>query len=277
MYRIVASDMDETLLNSAHEVPAANIEAMRELRELGCLFVPASGRSYVSVMESLASVPPELLEGSYAITYNGGSLNRIGEPEPLVSHELPFSRVSALFDYGVNQPVSMHVYEVSGKVWTWALQPEERDYLDRHMAHEPLRGPSIDFLRGVPLAKILYCIPNGSFELHRIAHDMPAEVRGKTDITYSSSRYLEFVPAGVNKGTGLVKLAELLGVDIADTIACGDSANDRSMVEAAGVGVAVANAVDRLGEHADYLARSTNNDGILAEVVERLVRPAASR
>ena len=45
MYRLVASDMDETFLDSGHEVPETNIEAIRELRKLGCLFVPASGRA----------------------------------------------------------------------------------------------------------------------------------------------------------------------------------------------------------------------------------------
>lgn len=58
MYRLVASDMDETFLDSGHEVPETNIEALRELRKLGCLFVPASGRAYGSVMESLHAIPP---------------------------------------------------------------------------------------------------------------------------------------------------------------------------------------------------------------------------
>lgn len=275
MYRIVASDMDETLLNHEHEVPQANIDAIRKMRELGCLFVPASGRSYVSVMESLRNVPYELLDGSYLISYNGGCINRIGEEQPLVSISMGFDRIAGLFAYGVTLPVSMHVYELAGKVWTWALQPLEKDYLDSHMAYEPLPEPSIEFLRDVPLAKILYCIPDGPDELRAIEASMPADLKKGCDVTFSSSRYLEFVPEGVSKGNGLRKLAELLGIDLADTIACGDAENDASMVEAAGVGVAVANAVDGLGERADYFARSTCNDGILAEVFEKFVLPAA--
>ncbi|WP_165443525.1 HAD family hydrolase [Olsenella sp. Marseille-P4559] len=50
--------MDQTFLGSDHKVPQANIEAIRQMRELGCLFVPASGRAYGSVMDSIATVPP---------------------------------------------------------------------------------------------------------------------------------------------------------------------------------------------------------------------------
>ncbi|MGI6230886.1 MAG: Cof-type HAD-IIB family hydrolase [Tractidigestivibacter sp.] len=274
MFRIVASDMDQTLLDHSHKVPQANIDAIRKMRELGCLFVPASGRSYVSVMESLESVPFELLDGSYLISYNGGCVNRIGDEEPLVKNSLPFDRVAQLFAYGLTQPVSMHVYELAGKVWTWALQPLEERYLNGHMAYEPLKTPSIEFLRDVPLAKILYCIPNGSEKLRAIDSSMPSEIKQGCDVTFSSGRYLEFVPEGVNKGSGLRTLAKLLGIDMTDTIACGDAANDESMVRAAGVGVAVANAVDGLGERADYFAHSTCDDGILAEVVEKFVQPS---
>lgn len=115
MYRLVASDMDQTFLGSDHKVPQANIEAIRQMRELGCLFVPASGRAYGSVMDSIATVPPELLEGSYLISYNGGCLNRIGDPKPLYYHTLPHQKAEALFRYGMDlNCVSLHVYEASG-------------------------------------------------------------------------------------------------------------------------------------------------------------------
>jgi Cof subfamily protein (haloacid dehalogenase superfamily) len=276
MYKLVASDMDETFLGSDHEVPQANIKAIRELRRLGCLFVPASGRAYGSVMESLATIPPELLRGSYVISYNGGCLNRVGDPEPLSYHTLPHAKVDALYRYGIALGcVSMHVYEVSGKVWAWHLQPEEVDYLAGHMGYEPTDEPTLDFLADVPLAKMLYCIPDGADRLRQVEKDMPQDLKAGTSTTFSSGRYLEFNPEGVDKGAGLRKLAELLGIDLAQTIAVGDAANDASMVEAAGVGVCVANARDGLDQVANYRAASTNDDGVLKEILEKIVRPAA--
>ena len=275
MYRLVASDMDETFLDSGHEVPETNIEAIRELRKLGCLFVPASGRAYGSVMESLHAIPPELLEGSYLISYNGGCLNRIGDAEPLSYHTLPHEKAEALYAYGIKLGcVSMHVYEVSGKVWGWNLQPEEVDYLAGHMDIEPTDATSLDFLKDVPIAKMLYCIPDGTEELQRIEREMPEELKRGTSTTFSSGRYLEFNPEGVNKGQGLRNLAKLLHIDLAETIAVGDAANDASMVDAAGVGVCVANARDGLDRIADYRAASTNDDGVMKEILEKIVRPA---
>ncbi len=276
VYRLVASDMDQTLLDSNHEVPQANIDAMREMRKLGCLFVPASGRAYGSVMESLAKVPYELLDGSYLISYNGGCINRIGDDEPLTYHTLPFEKIDALFRYGLQFPeVSFHIYEVSGQVWAWNLQADEVAYLEGHMGYTNMSSPSLEFLRDVPLAKMLYCIPDGMPALRKIEQEMPASLKEGTSTTYSSGRYLEFNPVGVDKGSGLRQLAQMLGIDLADTIACGDAANDESMVVAAGVGVAVSNAIDGLGEKADYFAKSSNDDGILKEVVDQFVRPAA--
>ena len=77
----------------------------------------------------------------------------------------------------------------------------------------------------------------------------------------------------VNKGLGIRNLAELLGCSTDDAIACGDAANDTTMLEAAGVGVAVANAIDGLAGVADYVAASTCDDGVLAEVLRELILP----
>ncbi|MEE1158940.1 MAG: HAD family hydrolase, partial [Atopobiaceae bacterium] len=86
MYRLVATDMDETFLASDHTIPQANVDAILAMREKGVLFVPASGRAYGSIMSSLRTLPPACLEDSYVISYNGGCINRVGEDEPLISH-----------------------------------------------------------------------------------------------------------------------------------------------------------------------------------------------
>lgn len=277
MFKIVASDMDETFLASDHSVPQANVEAIARLRDLGCLFVPASGRAYRSVMGSIAAVPPQLMEGSYVVSYNGGCINRYGDPTPLTSHSLPFGRVEALFAHACSLGLCSHIYEVSGRVWINRIPEAEAGYLAGHMEYTPFDGDSIDFLRDVPLAKILYCLPHGMDRLRQVLAQMPASLTEGTSPTFSSGRYLEFNPQGVDKGAGLRRLAGLLGVGMDQVVACGDAANDIPMVEAAGVGVAVANAADGLPQVASYLAHSSNDDGIIAEVADRIVAPANQR
>ncbi len=271
MYQIVATDMDETFLDFDHKIPRANVDAILRMREQGVLFVPASGRAYGSIMESLAELPAACLDGSYVISYNGGCINRVGENEPLVSTRMAYSTILDLFDYAVDAgELGMHIYAVDGRVWGWNLTDSEKEYLAGHMDIELLEGDSIEFLRDVPLAKCLYVYENLDL-LHELSLAIDPKLIEGLSTTFSSGRYYEFNPAGVDKGRGLRTLADLLGVDLANTIACGDSANDMAMIEAAGVGVVVSNATPDAKAIADYCARSSCDEGVFAEVWEQFL------
>ncbi|MBR3328798.1 MAG: HAD family phosphatase [Atopobiaceae bacterium] len=271
MYRVVATDMDETFLAADHTIPQANVEAILRMRELGVLFVPASGRAYGSIMNSLRDLPPACLEGSYVISYNGGCINRAGESEPIMSHRISYDTVKALFDYAVYAgDIGMHIYTIDGEVWGWNLTDSELAYLDGHMDIQVFDGTSIEFLRDVPLAKCLYVYEDLDL-LHELSLAMDPALTEGLSTTFSSGRYYEFNPSGVDKGAGLLALCELLGIDPAQTIACGDSANDMAMLEAAGVGVVVSNASDDALAIADYRATSSCSDGVFAEVLREFI------
>lgn len=273
MYKLVATDMDETFLGFDHTVPQANVDAILRMRELGVLFVPASGRAYGSIMESLRTLPPECLRDSYVISYNGGCINRVGEDEPLVSNSIDFEVVRRLFDYAAYiGDVGMHIYTQAGEAWGWGITEGELDYLRGHMELRLFEEDDVEFLRDVPLSKCLYVYERLDL-LHELALAMPPELTEGLSTTFSSGRYYEFNPAGVDKGSGLRELADRLGIDIADTIACGDSANDMAMLEVAGLGIAVSNATPDTVAVSDYQAQSSCQDGVFAEVLERFIEP----
>ncbi len=276
MYRIVASDMDETFLAHDHSIPQANIDAIRRMRELGCLFVPSSGRPYRSIMHSIEAIPAELMEGSYVVSYNGGCINRYGDDRPLISNHLPMDLVRRLYDYGVSHGVGFHIYNQEGHVWGAHNVQAEHDYLRGHMPLDERDDDTLAYLEGETISKILYVLPDGLEELHAMLDAMPPELVESTDTTFSSGRYLEFNPKGVNKGAGLRILAYMLEVDIDDVIACGDSLNDLPMIEAAGVGVAARNCTDNVEKSAQLFAESTCDDGILMEVLQKVIEPAAA-
>lgn len=270
-YKIVASDLDQTFLNDSHEIPQANVEGIRRLRQMGCLFVPASGRSYKSIMRTFRHLPPELLEGSYVISYNGGCVNRVGQDQPLVSHRLPFERARALFAYGQERGLCMHVYTVTGDLWIYNMVPKEHDYLEGFEVYDLRSDRTLDFARDIPLIKVLYVIPGDLEGLHALREGMPRDITDGTETTYSSQRYLEFIPQGISKGGGLSDLADYLGLDLAQTIACGDAENDVQMLRTAGVGVAVATADPAAAAAADYQTKTGYDQGILPEVIERFL------
>lgn len=270
MYRFVASDMDETFLDHSHNIPEANVRAVRRLTELGVPFVPCSGRPYGSVLGSLGPVR-DCLEGGYVISYNGACINRVGDEEPLQAHDMPFSTIRALFEHGRDAGIGMHVYQMDGRVWCWHLDEAELARIDGLMDIALLPGDDIDFLADVPLAKILYYSREPG-RLAAEAHALEPLPEGVA-MTFSSGRYLELVRDDVDKGTGIADLARLLGVTCDEVIACGDAPNDDAMIRAAGLGVVVAGADPATAALADYQARSTCDEGVIAEVLERFVEP----
>lgn len=275
MYKLIASDLDETFLDSAHRIPAPNIDALKRLRELGVLFVPSSGRPYRSIMANFADVDPELMRDTYVISYNGGFINRFGDPEPLLSTLIDRASVEFLYRYGVEHRLAMHIYTDEDDIFTQLLPPEEEDYVRSIEGVVPLGDDVCDltFADGKQLVKILYMDTDFAHCKRLGAELAPRLDPAKIDITYSSARYVEFVPAGVNKGTGLAHLAEMLGVDIADTIGFGDAANDIDMLKAAGLGVGVANVSDDARPYCGLVLDTTGGAGALPELVRRVIEP----
>ena len=272
MHKIVASDMDETFLDHTHAVPQANVDAVRELRERGVLFVPASGRAYGSILASLSPIR-DLLEGSYVISYNGGCIHRVGEKSPLAQSELSRSDAERLLALGRAAGFGAHAYTMDGTCWGWGLVEAERRYLRGHMEICDAPEEGMAFLGDTKVAKVLFVDPDGLARLRGLLERMRAADAGllsRTEWTFSSNRYLEFNPAGVNKGHGLRRLAAALGIDMADTVAVGDSANDLAMIEAAGLGAAVANATPEVAAAADVRLDATCDDGAIAEVAHML-------
>ena len=132
---------------------------------------------------------------------------------------------------------------------------------------------SLDFLSGTGehVVKLLFMSLDMD-ELRRTERELAeAGLTAGLDVVYSSNRYLEFNAPGVNKGAGLLALAERLGIAPEETMAIGDNSNDVPMLRAAGLGVAVANASDEALEAADYVCEADNNAGGVAEAIERFV------
>ena len=227
MYKIIACDLDETLLDDRHEVSARNVQAIQKARELGVHFVPATGRGYNSIGNTLQDLGLQEKQDEYVISFNGGAITENKDSRLMELSGISFEEAREIF------------------------------------AHD------IEFLRGQEIVKALYMNTDQEY-LRRIESELK-DVTGDMDVSFSSNRYIEFNRRGVNKGKGLLKLAELLGVDPADTIAIGDNFNDLSMLRAAGLGVGVRNAAEGIRDYCDFITQATNNEHAIAEVIEKFV------
>lgn len=279
MYRLVASDMDETFLDGRHEIPEANVVALRRMRDAGVLFVPSSGRPYPSIMGNFEHVDQALMEGAYVISFNGGFINRYGEVRPLCTSHIDREVAEDLYRRGVKLGIPQHVYNDEGRMVIVDADASEYGYVSSVPGVEFVSSseyPTIASLFGDgDVVKTLYVNPDLG-KLREMGDALAPELATHgVSVTYSSGRYLEFVEAGVDKGTGLVRLAGLLGIPVEQTIGVGDSANDLAMIKAAGLGVGVANVTDDVRPFCDVVLDTTGAEGAFGELFDRCIAPGA--
>lgn len=253
-YKIVASDLDRTLLTDDHRVSPENMQAIEKFRELGVHFVPASGRSY-------DEMPKDLLENPnirYYITSDGAA---IFDKQTQTMHELAMDPELSkeVLDIVYRYPICPMIH-YDTVAYVEAATHNPTDYASFNMSQY-----WVDFCMAneVPvenLQEVAYTLPTIQSivpffknmadleECRAILSKDPRLLLAQTD-PYN----LEIFSCRAGKGNALRYLADILGVDHSQTIAMGDSTNDQTMVEAAGLGLAVANAVPALKEVADEI------------------------
>ena len=268
MYKIIVCDLDETLLSDDRTISKDNIEAIQKAKGLGVKFVPATGRGFNTVGGTLNDLGLYDLENEYVISYNGGAITENKGSKLLHFEGISFEKASELYKRGLNYDVCIHVY-TKDMVYAYKYVQEEKDYLAGRMEVIEIFDDNIDFLKEQEIVKVLYMNTDYQY-LKGIENDLK-EITGDLDVSYSSNRYIEFNHQGVNKGQGLKKLAELLHVDMKETIAIGDNFNDLSMIKVAGLGVGVQNTVEEMKKECDIITKATNNQGAIAEVINQYI------
>lgn len=268
MYKIIACDLDETLLSTDRTVSQKNIDAIKKARNLGVKFVPATGRGYNSVGGTLKELGLFDQANEYVISYNGGAITENKGNRLLRFEGLPFAKAQEIYQRGLKYDVCIHAY-TKDMVYVYNINPEERDYVSGRMEITEVADQNLDFLKGQDIVKVLFENPDRKY-LNQIEADLK-DITQDVDVSYSSNRYIEFNHRGVNKGAGLKELADLLGVKISETIAIGDNFNDLAMIKAAGLGVGVQNTVPDMKPMCDYITDATNDESAIAEVIEKFV------
>lgn len=269
-YKLIASDMDETLLNDQHAICQRNIDLILKAKEKGVKFVPATGRGFMSIQHDLKTLGLYDELGEYVISFNGGALTENKDNKLLYFEGLSFDKTKEIFEFGLNCDVCQHVY-TKDKVYICNLSESEAERIKNQKVDcVIMEENSIDFLKDEPISKILYQNTDVPY-LMSLEPLMKHIWEGECAVSYSSNRYMEFNKLGVDKGAGLKHLADILGIDITDTIAVGDNYNDMPMLKVAGLSVAAQNAVDDVKEACDVVTDADNNQGVIAELIERYI------
>ena len=268
MIKIVTCDMDETLLGTGGKISDEDKKSIAKLKDFGVKFVPSSGRNFISIDKTLKELNLYEKENEFVISFNGGVITENKNHKVLFFQGISFDLAAEFYKRGLNYDVCIHVY-TQDEVYVYNLVEHERKYLEGRMAVKEIFDRDINFLKGQNIVKCLYMNTDADY-LRKIADDLK-DITGDVDVSYSANRYLEFNKLGVTKGAGLKRLAEILNVDVKDTMAIGDNFNDLAMIKAAGVGVCVGNGADEVKKNADYVCRATCDENAVTEALNKFI------
>ena len=268
-YKIIACDMDETLLSSDATICQHNIDAIKKAIAKGVKFVPCTGRGFRSIEGVLKTLDLYDQAGQYVIGFNGASITENEGSRSLFWDPIPFDLADQLFRRCCTYGQCMHIY-TRDVVYITNITPDEEAFLHGRMGYVPVETESLDFIRGKEeVCKLI--VTNTDYDYLQRVHAELQPLLGDITVSFSSNRYIEFMHQGVNKGAGLHKLADLLGVPYEETLAIGDNINDTDMLKAAGLSVGVHNLNPIIRPYCDVVTDATNDEGAVAEAIEKYV------
>ncbi len=259
-------DVDGTLMRTDKTISRRTIDEIVRIQEAGVKVAIASGRCTAGIMPTARKIRLDEF-GGYIVSYNGGCISNCQTGEVICNINLP-------------DGIVQEIYEFSKKEKTGIMTYHDNDIIAENDADQYIqidaKGCEIDihvvedFGRAVtyPVNK---CLLTGDPDY--MAEVEPRAVRafeGRLSVYRSEDFYVEMMPLGVDKAYGLSRLLQRLGLRRSQMICCGDGFNDISMLQYAGLGVAMANAADQVRASADYVAPHCDEDG-LVEVIRRYI------
>ena len=252
MIKLIATDLDNTLLNSHKKVTRRSIRLLRRCADAGVSFAVATGRSLYSA-EAIAG---KIGIDHWSICYNGALITDPVTGEVLVSDSLDESTVRDIVVFCHERGLYMQMYDDN-------VITVEKLCLDQHPDPDLKFAPHReigDFLTHpfFPTPKILVAVGGRAAEIQA---EMEALFGDRVYIAQSESHLLEIMSPGTDKGAAIRRLAAHLGIEKDEIIALGDNTNDLPLLQNAGTAVAVANSVDVLKNAATYVAEGERDRG----------------
>lgn len=266
MYKLIALDMDGTLLTTDKKVSERTKSAIKAAEEKGVKIVLASGRPLIGLNRYLEEL--ELTKDEdYVLSFNGGLVQNTNTEEIVSKVSLKGSDLKYIYEISRELNINIHAFSAKDGLIT----PKNSEYTEHEAKINGIDINIKDFNEvddDEDIIKVMMIDPQEI--LDPAIERLPEEVYKKYSVFKSAPFFLEFTHKEVDKGLGLKRLGEHLGIKKEEIIACGDACNDLSMVKYAGLGVAMDNAVPEVKEVADYITASNNDDGI-AKVIEKFI------
>ena len=258
-YKLIAADLDRTLLRSDGTISDFTRDTIRRCMEAGVGFTFATGRMYCSALPFAQRLQLQLP----LITYQGALLKGI-DGRVMHALHLPQNIASELEEILRKSGMHYTIY-ADEKMYFSTFGQRFLDYA-RHIGVEPLAAP-----RGLgALAVTQFGVFDQPEPIQALQRQIDAQFGAAVHTVITNGRFLEICHPLAQKSYGLQQLAQHLGIARQDVVAIGDNNNDLDMLQYAGLGVAVENAVPAAKAAADRLTASNDDDGV-AKLIAELV------
>ncbi len=266
-YKLLALDLDDTLLNTKYDISPKNRAAIQEAVERGVLVTIATGRMFRSTLPYAQSLRIDLP----LITYHGALIKKAASGEVLSHQSIPFKLAQDMLEFGEEKGLHFNLY-LNDQLYV--REENEHSAYYQTIASIPLQevGRLPDFLNQQKIEPTKLTIINRDDDyLNAIQAELQQAFSPELSILQSRPYFLEVTHRKATKGQALKFLAEQEGIEREAIAAVGDSYNDVDMLQFAGLGAAVANAPEDVKKAADLVVRSNTEDGVAAFIGEYIL------
>lgn len=267
--KLVTIDIDGTLLNSERKVTPEVKAAIKKCTENDVNIVLATGRPTIGVLDLIKELELDNEHG-FMITYNGAMIQNAGTEEVLIQH--PLSHEDYLDVELLSRKLDVHFHA--------------QDYSTMYTANKDISEYTVHeaFLTGIPLVYrpvsemtsettiIKAMMIDHEEKLNEAIKNMPTDFSNRFAMVKSMPFYLEVLNKNATKGIAVTELANHLNITLDEVMAIGDNENDLSMLEAAGIGVAMGNAVLAAKEAADRITKTNDEHGVAYALEEWVLK-----
>ena len=285
MIKLIASDMDGTLLNHNHKIPKENVKLINFAKNQGIEFVVATGRAYYEALPALneENINCDVISFNGGIVYdkNGNIISII----PMLPKDLYYT-IEILKSFNI----SYQLY-TKNTIYTTSIETDINAYIDlirsngyepdvEHLRAEAQQKLEVGYITEVenielylnekenPPIKII-AISNDISKLENAAKLLSENT--SISVTSSGANNIEIMHKNATKGKALKEIAKIYGINLENAVAIGDNLNDQAMLDIVGYSVAMKNGNIKLKEQAKYVTEKTNSEGGVADTIFKLI------
>lgn len=262
--KVLVLDIDGTLTNSQKEITPNTKQGIKNIQERGHIVILASGRPTPGMKRYAEELELEQY-GGYLLSFNGGRIINCRTGEIVYQKIIPAAVIPEIYHFAKTNDCGMITYLEDNII----LGTRMDEYIQLESRINNMSIKEVDnFVSYVDfdVNKCLLTAPPEKAEV--LVKQLQEKYEGMLSIYRSEPFFIEVMPKNVDKAASLDKMLETIGLTKENAICCGDGYNDMTMIQYAGVGVAMENAQPEVKAAADFITKSNDEDGIVTVIDE---------